>query len=461
LEGKFRLPVDRVFTIRGFGTVVTGTLFSGTIRVEDRIEIYPNGIEAKIRGLQVHNASVPEAVAGQRTAINLQGIDKVELERGDVLGHPGEFAPTFMLDAVLQHLSDAPRPLRHRARVRLHVGTSEIMGRVILLDRDELTPGEEAYVQLRLEEPAIVLPRDRFVIRSYSPVQTIGGGMLLDSQASKHRRGEAGLAAHFRLLAEGSPEEIFSHHLRQATHQGLRLSEFLPRTELSESRLRQVATTLQRAGRLRAVNADMGWYLHAEALDSLTRELRRYLETFHRQNPLKPNISSEELRAKVRGLGERVCLMGLEELRQQGAVVVERDRVRLATHEVALDDTRERILNELEAEFLAAGYQPPRAEDLFAKLNIGKGNDKALLQVLLDQGRAVRLKENVVFHRSNLAKAESLLVQYLRDHREITPIEFKDLLGISRKYAIPMLEYFDSQKITIRVGDKRILRRVS
>jgi selenocysteine-specific elongation factor len=461
LEGKFRLPVDRVFTIRGFGTVVTGTLFSGTIRVEDRIEIYPKGIEAKIRGLQVHNASVPEAVAGQRTAINLQGIDKVELERGDVLGHPGEFAPTFMLDAVLQHLSDAPRPLRHRARVRLHVGTSEIMGRVILLDRDELAPGEEAYVQLRLEEPAIVLPRDRFVIRSYSPVQTIGGGILLDAQASKHRRGEAGLAAHFRLLAEGSPEEIFSHHLRQATHQGLRLSEFLPRTELSESRLRQVATTLQRAGRLRAVNADMAWYLHAEALDSLTRELRRYLETFHRQNPLKPNIASEELRAKVRGLGERVCLMALEELRQQGVVVVERDRVRLATHQVALDDTRERILNELEAEFLAAGYQPPRVEDLFAKLNIGKGHDKALLQVLLDQGRAVRLKENVVFHRANLAKAETLLVQYLRDHREITPIEFKDLLGISRKYAIPMLEYFDSQKITIRVGDKRILRGVS
>jgi selenocysteine-specific elongation factor len=461
LEGKFRLPVDRVFTIRGFGTVVTGTLFSGTIRVEDRVEIYPKGIEAKIRGLQVHNASVPEAVAGQRTAINLQGIAKVELERGDVLGRPGEFAPTFMLDAVLQHLADAPRPLRHRARVRLHVGTSEIMGRVILLDRDDLAPGEEAYVQLRLEEPAIVLPRDRFVIRSYSPVQTIGGGMVLDVQPAKHRRGEGGLAAHFQLLAEGSPEEIFANQLKQATHQGLRLSAFLPRTKLSEARLRQVATTLQRAGQARAVNADTGWYLHADALAALTRELRRYLETYHRQNPLKPNISIEELRAKVRALGEGVCLMALEELRQHGDVVVERDRVRLATHQVALDDTRERILNELEAEFLAAGYQPPRVEDLFAKLNIGKGHDKALLQVLLDQGRAVRLKENVVFHRTNLAKAESLLVQFLRDHREITPIEFKDLLGISRKYAIPMLEYFDSQKITIRVGDKRVLRGAS
>jgi selenocysteine-specific elongation factor len=461
LQGKFRLPVDRVFTIRGFGTVVTGTLFSGRIRVEDRIEIYPKGIEAKIRGLQVHNASVPEAVAGQRTAINLQGIDKVELERGDVLGHPGEFAPTFMLDALLQHLPDAPRPLRHRARVRLHVGTSEIMGRVILLDRDDLAPGEEAYVQFRLEEPAIVLPRDRFVIRSYSPVQTIGGGMVLDAQPTKHRRGDSGLAAHFRLLAEGGPEEIFAHHLQQATHQGVRLAEFLPRTELSEAQLRQVATTLQRAGRARPVNGDTGWYLHADALDSLRRELRRCLETYHRQNPLKPNIPIEELRAKVRGLGERVCLMALEDLRQQDAVVVERERVRLATHQVALDDARERLLNALEAEFLVAGYQPPRVEELFAKLNIGKDHDKALLQVLLDQGRAVRLKENVVFHRANLAKAESLLVQFLRDHREITPIEFKDLLGVSRKYAIPMLEYFDSQKITMRVGDKRILRGVS
>jgi selenocysteine-specific elongation factor len=458
LEGKFRLPIDRVFTMRGFGTVVTGTLFSGAIRVEDRVEIYPKGIAVRVRGLQVHNENVPEAVAGQRTAINLQGIEKVELERGDVLGRPGEFVPTFMLDAVLQHLPDAPRPLRHRARLRLHLGTSEIMGRVILLDRDELAAGEEAYVQFRLEKPAIVLPRDRFVIRSYSPVQTIGGGMLLDVQPAKHRRGQAGLASHFQLLAERGPEEIFAHHLKQATHQGLRLSEFLPRTELAESRLRQIAAALQRAGRIRAVNAEMGWYLHANAFDTLTRELRSHLETFHRQNPLKPNLSIEELRARVRGLGERVCLLALEQLRHQGEVMVERDRVRLATHQVALDDTRERLLNELEAEFLAAGFQPPRVEEVFGKLKMGKGHDKELLQVLVDQGRAVRLKDNVIFHRSNLEKVESLLVQYLRNHREITPIEFKDLLGVSRKYAIPLLEYFDSQKITMRVGDKRILR---
>jgi selenocysteine-specific elongation factor len=458
LEGKFRLPIDRVFTIRGFGTVVTGTLFSGSIRVEERVEIYSKGIEVKVRGLQVHNESVPEAVAGQRTAINLQGIEKVELERGDVLGRPGEFAPTFMLDAVLQHLPDAPRPLRHRARLRLHLGTSELMGRVILLDRDELAPGEEAYVQFRLEKPAIALPRDRFVIRSYSPVQTIGGGMLLDVQQVKHRRGEAGLASHFQLLAQSDPEEIFAHHLKQAAHQGLRLSEFLPRTELSESRLRQIAEMLQRAGRIRAVNTEMGWYLHVDVFDALMRELRSDLEAFHRQNPLKPNLSIEELRAKVRGLGERVCLLALEQLRQQGEVVIERDRVRLATHQVELDDTRERLLNELEAEFLAAGYQPPRAEEVFAKLKVGKSHDKELLQVLLDQGRAVRLKDNVVFHRTNLEKAESLLVQFLREHRDITPIEFKDLLGVSRKYAIPLLEYFDSQKITIRIGDKRVLR---
>jgi selenocysteine-specific elongation factor len=458
VEGKFRLPIDRVFTIRGFGTVVTGTLFSGSIRVEDRVEIYPKGIQAKVRGLQVHNESVAEAVAGQRTAINLQGIEKVELGRGDVLGRPGEFAPTFMLDAVLQHLPDAPRPLRHRSRVRLHLGTSEIMGRVILLDRDALAPGEEAYVQFRLEEPAVALPRDRYVIRSYSPVQTIGGGMLLDAQPAKHRRGDAGLASHFQVLAEGSAEQIYAYHLQEAAHRGLRLSAYLPRTELPEPRLRQVAATLQQTGRARAVNAEMRWYVHEDAFRTLTAELRQHLAAFHQQNPLRPGMALEELRGKVRNLEERVCLLALELLQQQGEAVIERDRVRLASHQVALDDTRERLLRQLEGEFLGAGYQPPRVEEVYAKLKIGRGPDKELLQVLVDQGRVMRLKDNVVFHRTNIEKAEALLVQFLREHREITPIEFKDLLGVSRKYAIPLLEYFDSQKVTIRVGDKRVLR---
>jgi selenocysteine-specific elongation factor len=457
-EGKVRLPIDRVFTIRGFGTVVTGTLFSGSLRVDERVEIFPRGVQTRVRGLQVHNHSVTEAIAGQRTAVNLQGVEKVELARGDVLGRPGEFAPTFMLDALLQHLAEAPRPLRHRARVRLHLGTSEIMGRVILLDREALAPGEEAYVQFRLEEPAIALPRDRYVIRSYSPVQTIGGGMILDVHPAKHRRGEADLATHFRILATGSAEEVFVHHLKLAAHQGLRLSHYLPRTDLPEPRLRQLAATLQRSGQLRAVSADLGWYLHAEAFERLTAALHEQLAAFHRQQPLKPAISLEELRAKVRGLEERVCLLALEELQRRGTVVIERDRVRLASHHVRLDDQREQLLRQLEAEFLAAGYQPPRVEEVYEKLKLGKGPDRELLQVLIDQGRAVRLKDNVVFHREALQQVEALLVQFLREHREITPVEFKDLLGVSRKYAIPLLEYFDSQKLTIRVGDKRVLR---
>ncbi|HXH10442.1 MAG TPA: selenocysteine-specific translation elongation factor [Alphaproteobacteria bacterium] len=458
LQGKFRLPIDRVFTIRGFGTVVTGTLFSGSVRVEDRVEIYPKNLQVKVRGLQIHNQSVVEAVAGQRTAVNLQGIEKVELTRGDVLGRPGEFIPTFMLDATLQLLADVPRPLRHRARVRLHLGTSEIMGRVILLDRDELSPGDEAYVQFRLEAPAIALPHDRYVIRSYSPVQTIGGGMLLDVQPAKHRRGEEGLATHFQRLAQGTAEDVFLHHLQLSKHQGLRLAEFLPRTEISASQLRQVAAALHRRGEARAVNADLGWYLHEQAFRHLTTELREHLATFHRQHPLRPGTSLEDLRTKVRGLDERVCLLALDVLQTQGEVVVERDRVRLASHQIALDDAREQLLRQVEAAFLAGGYQPPRVEEVFEKLQIGKGHDRELLQVLVDQGRAVRLKENVVFHRDVLQKVEATLVQFLREHREITPVEFKDLLGVSRKYAIPLLEYFDSQKLTIRVGDKRVLR---
>jgi selenocysteine-specific elongation factor len=202
----------------------------------------------------------------------------------------------------------------------------------------------------------------------------------------------------------------------------------------------------------------MRWYVHEEAFRNLTAELRQHLAAFHQQNPLRPGMALEELRGKVRHLEERVCLLALELLQQQGEVVIERDRVRLASHQVALDDARERLLGQLEGEFLGAGYQPPRVEEVYTKLKIGRGADKELLQVLVDQGRVMRMKDNVVFHRTNIEKAEVVLVQFLRKHREITPIEFKDLLGVSRKYAIPLLEYFDSQKVTIRVGDKRILR---
>ncbi len=458
IEGKFRLPIDRVFTIRGFGTVVTGTLFSGKVRVDERVEIYPKESQAKVRGLQVHNESVSEAIAGQRTAINLQGIEKMELDRGDVLGRPGEFAPTFMVDAFLHHLADAPRPLRHRSRVRLHLGASEIMGRVILLEREELAPGEEAYVQFRLERPAIALPRDRYVIRSYSPVQTIGGGMLLDVRPVKHRLGEAGVIKHFRTLAEENPREVFAYHLHRAAHRGLRLSEFLPSTELPEPHLRQVAASLQRTGRVRVVNMETGWYIDEEAFRDLKAELRSELDAFHRQFPLRPGISLEELRAKVHALEERVCLLALEELQQEEEIVVERDRVRAAGHQVALDNIREALLNQVESTFLRAGYQPPRVEEVLEKFALGRGRDVELLQVLVDQGRIVRLRDNMVFHRENLLRAETLLLDFLREHREITPIQFKDLLAVSRKYAIPLLEYFDSQKLTMRVGDKRILR---
>ena len=187
-QGPVRLPIDRVFIMRGFGVVVTGTLFSGSLHLEDRVEVLPQRETARVRGLQVHNQSVPEAVAGQRTAVNVQGLERTALQRGDVLVTPGRFPVTYMLDVTLTLLAQAPRPLKHRDRVRFHIGTSEIMGRVILLDRDEVQPGEEVFAQLHLEEPAIAAPQDRYVLRSYSPIQTIAGGVILDTLPAKHRR---------------------------------------------------------------------------------------------------------------------------------------------------------------------------------------------------------------------------------------------------------------------------------
>ncbi len=218
INGPVRLPVDRVFTMRGFGAVVTGTLFSGSLNLEDRIDILPAGLSARVRGLQVHSETVPTALAGQRTAVNLQGVDRAEIQRGDILTAPGRFPVTHMLDVTLKLLDDAPRPLANRTRVRFHVGTSEIMGRIILLDRDELQQGEETLAQLRLEEPAVAAPEDRYVLRSYSPIQTIGGGMILNTLPAKHKRYRPQVVEQLTVLRDGSSADAITVHLTNAEY---------------------------------------------------------------------------------------------------------------------------------------------------------------------------------------------------------------------------------------------------
>ncbi|HEV8310076.1 MAG TPA: selenocysteine-specific translation elongation factor [Methylomirabilota bacterium] len=454
-DATFRLPIDRVFTIRGFGTVVTGTVAAGQVGVEERVEVYPRQLQAKVRGLQTHGQAVPTAVAGQRTAVNLQGVERAALERGDVLSAPGLLRPTFMLDATCELLGDAPAPLKPRQRVRFHIGTSEVMARVHLLDRAELEPGGRGYIQLRLEAPVVALPRDRYVIRSYSPMITIGGGELLDVAPAKARRSPA-LVARLAVLERGTPEAVLEEQIMRVGPGGARTADLRARSPFGPEALRRLLADLTTRGR--ALVVDREWYVHVDAAERLREETLAALRAFHAREPLKPGMSKEELRTRLGGLDERVFLHLLERFVAAGAIAVEKDKVRLASHHVRLDSHQQAWLDRLEGDFRVAGVAPPSLEEAFARLGMTRADEQALAQVLLDERRLVRIKEGLYFHAEALSEAEARVTAFLRERKEITPQDMKDLLGISRKYAIPLLEYLDAQRVTVRIGDKRVLR---
>jgi selenocysteine-specific elongation factor len=451
-----RLPIDRVFTVKGFGTVVTGTLAAGALGVDERVEVYPRKTEAKIRGLQTHGHPVTSARAGQRTAVNLQGLERAAIARGDVVGLPGTLVPSLLVDGTLELLKDAPRPLRSRARVRFHVGTSEIMARALLLDRTELEPGETSFARFRLEAPLVARPGDRFVVRSYSPVVTIGGGTLLDVDPPRFKRKGPALVAHLTLLQTGNPEAVLEEHVRHVGAAGVRLGTLAGRVPFGPAQLRGLLDALQAAGRVIAVDRD--WFIHPDSFARLRSLVVEALAAFHHASPLKPGMSREELRSRAGAADERVFAFLLSSLGVDGTVKTERDKVRLASHEVRLSPEQQRIIDRLEEDFLRAEAAPPSAEEAMGRAGLGGDEEHELFQVLVQAGKLVRVKESLFFHARALDTIQTKLVALLRERKEIGPADIKDLLGISRKYAIPLLEFFDQRRVTARVGERRILR---
>ncbi len=451
-----RLPIDRVFTVKGFGTVVTGTLVAGRLAADDRVEVYPRGLTAKVRGLQTHGAPVGESLAGQRTAVNLQGLERASVERGDVVGLAGTLVSSVLVDGTLELLADAPRPLKSRDRVRFHTGTSEIMARALLLDRAELEPGQRAFARFRLEAPLVAVPGDRFVIRSYSPIVTIGGGTLLDVDPPRFKRKAPALVAHLALLERGTPEEVVEEHVRHVGAGGARVATLAGRVPFGPDRLRALLAALEKAGRVVAVERD--WYLHPESVARLRGLTLAALEQFHRANPLRPGMSREELRGRAGGPDERVFAHMLGILGAEGAVRVERDKASLGAHTVRLSAGQQRVVDLVEREFLEAAAAPPSAEEALARAGVSGGEDHELFQYLLEGKRLVRVKEALYFHASALDAIQDRVVAYLRERKEIGPGDIKDLLGISRKYAIPLLEHLDARRVTVRQGERRVLR---
>ncbi len=456
--GIFRIPIDRVFTMRGFGVVITGTLFSGSVVVGEQVEVYPKTLQARVRGLQVHGESVGKSTAGLRTAVNLQGLERAEVFRGDIIGHRGELKTTYMLDVHLEHLADAPRPLKTRNRIRFHAGTAEIMGRISLIGRDALEPGDSSFAQIRLEEPIVVLPRDRFVIRSYSPIITIGGGEILDIMPRKHRRLRSSSLEHLKSLHQGDETERLLILLRDSRLNGVELADLTGRLTLKPSDIQKTIQELSSQREVQIIDQTNFFSMTTAHFNTAQKNILSFLCEYHAENPFRTGAPREEVRGKAGEINEKIFASALKHLSESNEIVENGAILRLASHSVEIDERLGEVKTKLESVYKNAHFQPPSVEDAFSQTG-GKGNsNRNALQILIDEGALLRLKDNIIYHRHALREAENLLREHLSQNNEITAAEFRDLLGITRKHAIPLLEYFDTARITLRVEDKRVLR---
>ncbi len=460
LAGPFRLPVDRVFTVKGFGTVVTGTTISGRLRVGEEVEIYPRGIRARVRRIQSHGEEREEALAGMRTALNLQGVEREEVSRGDVVATPGLLRPSTILDLELQYLSSAPRPLRNLEKVHFHLGTAELLGEVVLFGRDRLEPGERDVVQVRLSQPVVCLRGDRAVIRGGSPLVTLGGGRVLNPLARRRKRTKPWEREELELLARGGDREVLLYHLEKAREGGLKASLLQFKVSVFGRAWEDLLQSLS-SQVVRIPGEEEEILLSRRALEAFKEEILRALEGFHQKFPLKPGLTKEELRARVSDRAPlRVFEAAVSELLSGGQLVAEREFLRLSSHRVVLPEEAEALKREIEKIFLSAGFSPPDPDEALSRFRDRPQLALDMFRVLVQEGVLVRLSEKLYFHRHILEKARSLAEDYLRRHGEMGVGDFRKLTGgASRKYLIPLLEYLDRTKVTLRVGDKRILRR--
>jgi selenocysteine-specific elongation factor len=457
-----RLPIDRVFTIKGFGTVVTGTLIAGQIRAGDELELL-HSVErrTRARGLQVHGQGTREARAGERTAINLQGVGVAGIERGQVLAPAGRLRSSSMFDVRLHLLKSAPRPLRNRSRVHLHTGTAEIMARVVLLGQSELGAGSSCYAQLRLESPALALPNDHFIIRSSSPAVTIGGGIIIDAHPVKHRlRDGAQVVGQLEKLAKADEIERIAIFVEMAGVHGMSHAEIAARSGSSDEVIKHAAETITKSHRAVAIANNPLQLIATPAFEDLAKRVRVLLKEFHQKSPLESGIGREELRERIFAhLHQEIFRAVIGYLINRNEVAAEKDLLRLATHRVALSPEDQAAKNHLEAVYAQAALQPVSLEEVIARtgpqFEIDPRRAQRFAQMLINSGELVRVSD-LIFHRSALESLRETLRRFKAEKGSRIDVgEFKDLTGVSRKYAIPLLEYLDRQRVTRRVGDAR------
>ena len=430
---QLRLPVDRSFSLKGFGTVVTGTLISGRLESEREVEVHPLGRVLRVRGLQVHNESAARAVAGQRTAVNLAGVEAAELSRGMTLAEPGVLRATTRVDAEIELLPSA-RALKHGAPIHFHAWTSETAAKVHLLEANALQPGSRAMARVVLEHPVLLLPGDRFILRTFSPAVTVAWGVVVDIEGPLRMR-RPQLAKRTAALAAATAEERLHLLVRESAF-GMSAGELVART-----------------GSLREELKGGPWFVDEEWLAQKRAAMEKLLAAFHSQNPLLPGMALEEMRSRV--LGEAPAFLMDHVLRDAPGLVAENETLRLRSHAVAFREDEAAAVEKIEAAFAAGALAVPATNEVLARCGVEPARARALLQLLLRQRRLIKVNADLVFHAEAIAGLRSMLAEKRGVRFSVT--EFKDWTGVSRKYAIPLLEYLDHERVTRREGDSRVV----
>jgi len=467
-----RLPIDRVFSMTGFGTVVTGTLLDGSFKNGQEVEVLPQGIKTRIRTLQTHQHIVETAQTGSRVALNLTNISRTDLSRGNVVALPGQLRTTMLIDAHIQLLAAATRPLAHNTQVDFYSGSQEVPARIRLLDVEELQPGQSAWVQLRLSKPVVVARRDRFILRIPSPSTTIGGGEVIDVQPRYHRRFQEPILRHLATLEKGSPEELVLAALDRRVQPersngaaptmakskgliGYELADIVKQSNLAEDVTRETLETLLTEGRVRRIGI---WWFAQAVWEAIVEETTRLLREQHRQYPLRNGLSKEEWRTRL-NLSPKLAAELFPALQAEGVVadttMASGGFIRLPSFVPSFTASQQQQVTKLLQDFRKNPFTPPGRSE--AESMVGS----EVLAALIEQGQVVKLGDGVLFLRETYDEALATIVQHLREHGNITVAEARDLLGATRKYILPLLEHMDALKLTKRMGDERILGTAS
>lgn len=454
-----RLPVDRVFSMSGFGTIVTGTLLSGTFKVGDEIQAFPGNKIARIRSLQVHDEDTPIAYAGQRVAINIAGLKKDEVDRGDVIAPKDSMKETLMLDAKIKLIKNINRSIENRTRLRLYIGTKEVLCRIVLLDKDILNPGEEAYAQLRLEEEIVAKRGDRFIIRFYSPMFTIGGGEVLEPNPNKKKRFDEEAIKELQIKEEGASIDIIEKIILDKSKTFPTIKEISTFTVMLEDKVKGEVENLAKDNKVILFTLTREIHvIHIDYFNKLKKAIVEELETFHKKYPLRQGMSKEEIRSKfLKNAKPKVGDRFIDLLIEKGYIEQKMESVYVKGFEIKYNGLQLKIKDDLIKAYKENSFLPPKKEDIFKSLDYDKQEIEQVLNSLISDGELIKINEEVYLHKTNYEKALEILKEYIGKNDSITVAEYRDILNTNRKVALGLLEYFDQLKITKRDGDKRIL----